>query len=251
MRTAGTSEPSRPSVATSAGSLTRSRAVWVSAGIAFTMVTMVATARLDHSLDRVGTGGIGLLTLLIVVIPAAAMWSDLLYRSTVVVWTVAVGILALGSFGYFWWPLVMIPFACIGAVVPLSMSIAKAYAWAGFATIVGVLTVPLVGVVARPAYGQTAIVCFSRNASAQAPDVALNSLFPNSWNRSTNPGVDGVGTTTFDDGRRVMFVEFDGGANEADRSRVADAARALPQVTAVVEVEQSPQRGGSQHNPCP
>lgn len=251
MSTGGTSKPAPPSIATSAGLLRRSRAVWVSTGIAVTMLTMVATARLDHSLDRLSASGAAWVTLLIVLIPAAAMWSDLFYRSTLVVWTLAIGILALGSFGYFWWPLVMMPFAWIGAVVPLSVSIAKAYAWAGLATIVGVLAVPLVGMVARPAYGQTAIVCFSRNASAQAPDLALATLFPNSWNRSTNPGVDGVGTTSLDDGRRVVLVEFDGGATEADRSRVADAARALPEVMAVVEVEQSPQAGGPQQNPCP
>lgn len=226
------------------------RAFWVAVGIAATMVAMPVTARLDHSLDQIGAAYNAWATLIIVTIPALVLWSDLLYRSVVIVWSAAILIWWAGTFGYFWWPVVMLPFAWIGAAKPSSVSLTKAYTWVGAAVVLGAFTVPVTARVARPAYGPVAVVCLASDAPETAAQATLAALFPSDWNRGSQPGVSGVGTDRLQ-GRHVVIVEFDSAASESDRQRVRDAARSLPQVVAVIDRDESPQRGGSRANPCP
>jgi hypothetical protein len=227
------------------------RACWVGGGIAVTMLVMLATARLDHSLDKIGAMSLAWVTLGVVTVPALVMWSNLLYRSTVIVWTFLLLVAAVGTFGYFWWPLTMVPFALFGMAAE-GTSARRSVLWLGAGLAVGLCSVPLVALAARPAYGSTAIVCLAPSSDDSAAQMVLDSLFPPSWSRASHPAVSGVGTDTLGPDRRsVALIEFESTASSEDRQQEIDRARSASHVVAVVEVEDSPQRGGSRADPCP
>jgi hypothetical protein len=230
----------------------RYRVCWVSGGIAVTMLVMLATARLDHSLDRIGAFPNAWITLGIAVVPAIVMWSNLLYRATVVFWTMLLLALALATYGYFWWPLTMVPFALMGMAADARTTARRTTRWLGVGLAIGLCSVPLIHAAARPAYGSAAIVCVATGNDGTATQRVLETLFPSSWSRESHPAVSGVGTDIVGPDRRsVVFIEFEPTTSSEDRQKEIDRARSVQQLVAVVEVEESPLRGGSYADPCP
>lgn len=222
--------------------LVASRVFWLALGIIVTMATMLATARLDR-LDRPSVWGYGPVILAMVAVPAVCFWSDLLYRSVAIVWTVLVAVAFVATFGYFWWPLTMVPFVWVAFFRPRQTSITGSGLLLVGAVALGAIALPLTSSVIPPLEGGAFIVCLAADAPQQTSNQVMKALFSVTTK-------DASGEATMHGGRPVIIIEPDRYASTAHRDSIVEAAHALPQVVDVVQVPKSPWSGGSYDDPC-
>src|SRR6185503_187263 len=133
------------------------------AGVVVTFLVMLVTARMDR-LDRVGAVGAGLELLVWIAMPSVWFWSDRFYRSIAIVWTVAAVLWVMGTFGYYWWLVVMLVFVWVaffrerGRVVVGFGMLTCSFA-------IAAVIVPVVAAVVPPADGPAVLVCLRTDAS--------------------------------------------------------------------------------------
>jgi hypothetical protein len=220
----------------------------LAAGIATTMLVFVATARLDR-LEKPSAWYWGWTVFVVILVPTGFFWSDLIYRSVLIVWTVGVGVAFAGSLGYFWWPLVMLPFAWIGARHPNTTHVPRAFAVPGGTAALSAITVPVATAIVPPVDRPGAVVvCLAANAPPDAAEQVVASFRPIPGPDRLEGGIDSV--STYRQYHSSVVISFDRYASDSDEMEAITAAQAMPHVERAMRVDVSPWDSDSERDPC-
>lgn len=193
-------------------------------GLVATMLAFTLTARLDR-MDDPSAWQWGWTVLIVVAVPALLYRWDWLYRSFLTVWTFGTGMFFLLTYGTVWWPLVMMPFAWVGAVLPVT-----APSWSGYlritgAVVAGAALVPVTVALVPPAEGRVAAVCLEPEASGVSDRELFSTI-------RQSPAVWSI-WTTYAHGQRVLLVELDRYSDQDDEAQATEAIRGAPNVASV------------------
>lgn len=226
----------------------RGRLPWLAAGIATTMVVFVATARIDR-LEQPSAWYWGWTVFVVIFVPTVFFWSDLIYRSVLIVWTVGVALAFAGTFGYFWWPLVMLPFAWIGAWRPNTTHVLRGFAVLGGTAALSAITVPVATAIVPPVDRPGAVVvCLTADAPPDAAEQVVASFQPTPGPDRFKGGIDSVGV--YRQYHSSVVISFDRYAPESDELEAITAAQAMPHVERAMRVDVSPWDSDSARDPC-